>query len=652
MEMNKRRGALSAKKLRLALPARALGSVLAMILFAAGFAGCGHTASAASVPETTPDPQALTEAASEIVDTLDLRGHALMALSDPGYGATQGMCVAENRYIIVGRYRTDGAKDLMVYDVLERRVKASNVFVKSDPEAPDTGTNVDLDHINGMCYENGYLYIPRNKTRDIIRLKMNEDCSIVFDSIAFSAPEGKPTANNVAWHDGVFYWVGSGRSNGRFFIYRSEDGFADTKVAFKSDFGGLAADNLLAKQGMCFDGEHLFFAFSGRLTVPPLGNGTDWQKLVRNTEKIVITKPDGEIVKTLTFSRGSYGEIEDVDTIRLGGSTYLIISCNRNDNNVACVYAVPLYRDTVPAGSLEAVNIDGSFYHDKHELEVYCDTTVCNPDGKYDLLSANPFATGMVQDPFTSVYAAVDMIKRAGCPARLYLTGDYGKLAFYNLPAGIGFVLKDAEVASLSFTQCPGITLEGQNKAVLGGLTAEKSVILAAPGISLVRKENGPAYAIEANASVLTGSFSGASGFASPLRAQDSLVSVSGCGAEPGTAAVAADQTSVIQLSYYNQEVTAALAKRDKNVMLSLTLRHADLGESNSAAYPGLLSGEYLPAADVVFPAVIADSETGAGPTGMCSVHIAPDGTITVYGGTEPIKPDSYILCTAVFLTA
>ena len=645
------------KKLHLLFRARMAASVLALLLFTVGVSGCGHTASAASEPDTVGESSTLAAQSREFVDTIDLKSHALMTLSDPGYGAVQGMCVAEDRYIIVGRYRKDGAKDLMVYDVIEKKVKASNVFVKSDPSAPDFGTDVDLDHINGLTYYDGYLYIPRSHYRDIIRLKMNADCSVVFDSVVFTAQEGEAVPTNISCHDGVFYWLSSGRSNGRFSVYCSTDGFQSTRLAFTTDIGGLVTENLLAKQGMTFDGQYLFFAFSGRLIVPALENVTDWQKLVRNTEKIIITTTGGEIIKTLSFSRGSYGEIEDVDTIQLGRSTYLILNNNQNDSGVSCVYALPLFKDTVPSGYLESSNLDGSFYLDKREFTVYCDNTACYPNGKYDPRYSNPFASGMVQDPFTSVHAAVNTIKRLGCPAKLYLTGNYGDLVFYNLPAGIKFVLDDVEIRSMRFVQCPGITLEGQNKAVLGGLKAEKSVVLAAPGVSLVRKANGPAYGIEAQYSVLTGSFSEMSGFTENVREEQSIVSVSYDGEQKNTAAdnntaQVEDSTSAAELSYYDRGFVTTVARHDKNVMLGLTLHNVTTGEGNSAAYPGILPNEYRPAANVVFPAVIADSETGANPTGMCSLRIETDGTITVYGGMEQISPNSYILATAAYLTA
>ena len=604
-----------------------------------------------------------TDHSSIFVDTIDLKCHALMSLSDPEYGATQGMCVVDNRYIVIGRYKNDGAKDLMVYDVIDKKVKASNVFFKYDPKTPDAGTNVDLGHINGLTYYDGYFYIPRTKHRDIIRLKMNEDFSIVFDSVVFSAPKGEPVPANISCHDGVFYWLAYGPYNGKFTVCCSKNDFHNTQRAFESDIGGLATDNLLAHQGMTFDGEHLYFAFSGRLNIPSIDTGTDWQKLVRNTEKIIITTLEGKIIKTFTFSRGSYGEIEDVDTIQLGSSTYLIISCNQNDDGVACVYAVPLFQDTTPSGYLEASNMDGSFYMDRREFTVYCDNTVCFENGSYNPMNSNPFASGLTQDRFTSVYAALNYIKRLGCPAKLYLTGEYGALTFNNLPAGIGFVLDDAVVDSLNFTQCPGVTLEGQNKAVLGGLKAEKSVILAASGVSLIRTESSPAYGIQAQYSVLTGSFSGINGFTDKIHEVQSIVNISyydkdknarieisPAGENIGEAEE--DKTSVVQLSYYNQQIVSVMAKHDKNVMLTLTLHDVDPGETNKAEYTGIIPKEYRPAADAVFPAVVAGSQTGDDPSGMCSLHISADGTITVYVGTEPVKPTDYILATANYLVA
>lgn len=650
------------KKQILAFPAFALALFLTALSLGSGLSRGEHEAFAAADPDTSTDHFTSSKQSAEFVDTIDLKCHTLMFLSDPGYGATQGMCVVDNRYIVVGRYKKDGTKDLMVYDVIEKKVKASNVFSKYDPEAPDAGTNVDLGHINGLTYYDGYLYIPRTRYRDIIRLKMNEDLSIVFDAVVFSAPKGEPVPANIACHDGVFYWLAYGPYDGKFTVCCSKNDFQNTELAFTSDIGGLATENLLAHQGMTYDGEHLYFAFSGRLNVPSLDTGTDWQKLVRNTEKIVISTPNGEIIKTFTFSRGSYGEIEDVDTIQLDESTYLIISCNQNDNGVSCVYAVPLFQHTIPSGYLEGSNIDGSFYHDRRELAVYCDNAVCYTDGNYDPMQSRPFATGLVQDHFSSVYAAVDYIERLGCPAKLYLTGEYGALTFKNLPAGIGFVLDDAVIGSLSFIQCPGITLEGRNKAVLGGLKAEKSVILAAAGVSLSRTESSPAYGIQAQYSVLTGSFSEIIGFSEKIREVQSIVNISyydedkkarGEISSTGeNAGKAEDKTSVVQLSYYNQQIVSTLAKHGKNVMLTLTLHDVDPGETNKAEYTGILPKEYRPAADIVFPAVVAGSKSGNDPSGICSLHISTDGTITVYVGTEAIKPTNYILVTANYLAA
>ena len=620
-------------------------------------------ASALANNSTVTGSPAETELPARFVDSIDLKSSALLTLADPDYGATQGMCVADNRYIIVGRYRKDGAKDLMVYDVIEKKIKASNVFFKSDPAAADSGTNVDLGHLNGLAYYDGYVYVPRTgDNRGIIRLKFNQDCSIVFDSVVYSAGTDKPAPANISCSDGILYWTASGGKNGKFDVYRGADGSEDFELAFSSDFGGLVTANLLAKQGMAFDGNYLYFAFSGRLNVPSVGDGTDWQKLVRNTEKIIITTPEGKTIKTFTFSRGSYGEIEDVDTIQLGSSTYLIISCNQNDDGVACVYAVPLFQDTTPSGYLEASNMDGSFYMDRREFTVYCDNTVCYESGSYNPMKSNPFASGLTQDRFTSVYAALNYIKRLGCPAKLYLTGEYGALTFNNLPAGIGFVLDDAVVDSLNFTQCPGVTLEGQNKAVLGGLKAEKSVILAASGVSLIRTESSPAYGIQAQYSVLTGSFSEINGFTDKIREVESIVNISyydeikKARVEISSAGEnvekSEDKTSVVQLSYHNQQIVSTLAVHEKNVMLTLTLHDVDPGETNKAEYTGIIPNEYRPAADVVFPALIAGSKMGDDPSGMCSLHISTDGTVTVYVSKGAIKPTDYILATTNYLAA
>ena len=613
---------------------------------------------------TVTDSPTETELSARFADSNDLKSSALLILSDPDYGSTQGMCVAENRYIIVGRYRKDGAKDLMVYDVIEKKIKASNVFFKSDPDAADSGTNVDLGHMNGLAYYDGYIYVPRiGDDRGIIRLKFNEDCSIVFDSAVYTAGMGKPTPSNISCYAGSLYWTAYGSKNGQFDVYRSVNGNENIELAFSSDFGGLVTTNLLSKQGMAFDGNYLYFAFSGRLNVPSAGYGTDWQKLVRNTEKIIITTCSGRIVKTLTFPRGSYGEIEDVDTIKLGNSTYLIISCNQNDDGVACVYAVPLFQDTTPSGYLEVSNMDRSFYQDRQEFIVYCDNAVCIEDGSYNPMKSNPFASGLTQDRFTSVYAALNYIKRLGCPVKLYITGEYGDLVFKNLPAGISFVFDDASVKSLSFTQCPGITLEGKNKAVLGSLKAEKSVILVASGVSLIKNYTGPENAVDAQYSILTGSFSEISGFKNKIQNVQGIVDIS-CTNENKNARLEVapsskqkteqaeeNKTSTVELSYNNQDVVSKISQNGKTVMLNLTFQNINLGETNSVKFSGMLPKEYCPAADSVFPAVIAGDIDGADPKGMCCLHISNDGILTVYAARGTIEPSDFLLVTGTYLT-
>ena len=615
--------------------------------------------------ETLSIPEQMTSSTEDkLVESIDLRGSALMILSDPGYTSTQGMCVIEDRYVAVGRYKSDGSKDIMVFDLIEKRVKRSNTFRQLDSFTPNYGTCVDLDHVNSLAYHDGFLYVPRTSSnRDILRLRVNEDCSIGFDSVAYAAPEGGSKPTNIACHDGVYYWLASGGSNGKFYVYRTAD-FKNIELAFGSDFGGLVKADAIVKQGMAYDGEYLYFAFTGRLNVPEL---QDVQRTMRDTEKIIITRTDGTIVRVLDFSRGSYGEIEEIDTATIDGNKFLLISCNRNDSNVSCVYAVPLYKDTVPSPVLEAANVDGSFFFDHRDYTVYCDNEGCYKDGIYDPLESRPFASGLEQDPFSSVYAALNQVKRCGCPATLIVRGAYGNLSFQNLPSGITFVFENSSISSLTFSQCPGVTVSGKKDAVIGRIKAVKSVVLAAPGIKLRSEGIGDNTSVEAENSIFVGAFDEISGFAEPIKEQQSLVLVYGPDGEVFGSATAQehsldallqndytnDITDIIVTEFLSCENQQLIIKQGNYVMLGLVLGNGTkLTNSTGNDLAGTLPMAYWPAMDVNVPAVAAENSDGSGSVCICMVHIDPNGEISVIGSKDQISKANYIIATATYLSS
>ena len=610
--------------------------------------------------------QMISSTEEKLVENIDLRGSALMILSDPGYTSTQGMCVIENHYIAVGRYKSDGSKDIMVFDLIEKRVKRSNTFRQLDSISPSFGTCVDLDHLNSLAYNNGYLYVPRAASnRDIIRLKVNEDNSIEYDSVAYIAPEGELKPTSIACNNGVFYWAASGSENGMFYIYRTTD-FTDTELAFASSFGGLVEANAVVKQGMAYDGEYLYFAFTGRLNVPKIESGIDVQRIMRDTEKIIITRTDGTIVRVLSFPRGSYGEIEEIDTVTIDNNKYLLISCNRNDDNVSCVYAVPLYKDTVPSPVFEAASVAGSLYYDHRDYCVYCDNESCYEDGIYDPLQSRPFASGLKQDPFSDIYAALNQVKRFGCPATLYVRGTYGDLSFRNLPSGITFIFESSTIHSLTFSQCPGVSISGKTDVVIGNLKIVNSVVLAAPGINLYAEENGEISAVEVENSVLVGTFDEIKGFTEPIKEQQSLVLIYGPDGEVFGNASAQnnslvallqnDRTNcsidIIMTEYLSHENQQIIAKQGNCVMLGLVLGNGTkLTNSTGNDLAGTLPTSYWPAMGINVPAVAAENSDGSGSICICTVHIDSNGEITVIGSKDQIRSANYIIATATYLS-
>ena len=298
-------------------------------------------------------------------------------------------------------------------------------------------------------------------------------------------------------------------------------------------------------------------------------------------------------------------------------------------------------------------------------LEVYCDNTACYEAGKYDPLNSNPFASGLTQDRFTSVYAALNFIKRHGCPATLYLTGEYKDLVFKNLPAGMNIVLLDAKIGSISFSDCPETALSGEHSATVGFLKAEKSVVLVTPGISLTKMTEEANHAIELYYTVLIGSFTGIYGYDTALFEEQSLVNVN-CTAEDRTIRAGYEIPDVIQtvkspadteiemlsLSYLGGDLQYDAVKSGNNVTLKMTIRNACLTEEKEAVYEGMLPEELCPVIDIIVPALISESDTGSDPVAVCSVCLSVDGIIKVYGDHHIAQDAHYILVTLSYITA
>lgn len=605
-----------------------------------------------------------------LIDSFDLQNQGILALADPMYSSAQGMCSIDNRYIVVARYRKDKSRDLMVYDLIEKRIKSSNIFAKTDPSGPDSGNNVDIGHVNDITYHNGFLYIPRGgDSKDIIRLKVDKDFSIHFDRVVYKASKDNPLPVNLACHNGVFYWTGSSIVNNNIQVFRTKD-FKTIDLVFATDFGGLVADHAIGRQGMAFDGEHFFFAFSGRLDVPDSDqSATDAAKLRMNTEKVIITGTDGTIERVLGYPRGSYGEIEDVDTMIVNGNTYLLLNTNKDKNGVACVYAVPLYMDTVPSFFLEppSRNSNSNSYY---RTDVYCDNTACYKDGNYNPLYSNPFASGLAQDKFTSLEAALNFISRHEMMTSLHVSGRYDEISLRDLPNGFVIVLDNAYIGTLKLTECPNITLYGENAAHLGRLNIEKGSILLGPGISMYSSPENEEHAIEINHAILDGSVQEMIGYQQAVYAVNGIVNLSIAtsdfwdyselaGGEDSLLYVngipqmcSKNETETFKTVYLGRTNENTVIKNGKNIMLSLILGDGSFfSNATGSDYVGTLMEMYRPSVDVVVPAVIAEKENGDGMVGYCTLYIGKNGQIFAKGNVDQLQSARYILATATYLT-
>lgn len=465
----------------------------------------------------------------KFVDNLQIDSNSFLSLYDSGYTSLQGLCVIDNKYMVVVRYCGTNNKNrsFRVYDIINKTYLTESIF-----------TDAQVGHCNSICYDDGYIYVATLTTgAGVVRLIFDEETKeITYDSVVYA---GGINVKSVGVHDGEAYIV-SAIQNGVFKIYITND-FSNFEVAFETDFNGVAAN--ITPQGITYDGQFLYIAFSG--LIPYTMNNDD---LVRRTEKIFICDTTGNILKCLTFERSAHGEIEDVDVVTINRQTYIAIGVNQNDRHASNVYVIPLYKATTPVLQFDTAPFtDQSFYNHDTPLHVYVDSA-----------NGTPFADGTQRNPFKTISEAIAFIKKANVPAEIFITGTFESLTISYVPVPITLNLYDCTVTgTIKIKRCAPITIDrttGTTGATVKFLQIEETVVFVRAGISTLQGI-GSGSAISLLRAELIGNMGAISNYANAVSTNSSICLVNASSISVSGNVVVSPSASLTGMAVVNGQI-------------------------------------------------------------------------------------------------
>ena len=326
---------------------------------------------------------------SQFVDNIDMKQIPLIAETRSGYVSSQGMCVVENKYVVVCRYyQVDSESDyqgraLLVYDIVSKTYLGESRFTRNQ-----------LGHVNSLSYFDGFIYVSTGEQEfnyAIVKLKINLNTfEITYDSIAFQTSDY--LIYSFAINSNYSYFIGYSNLTRRTVLCKFEN-FENivelTTIVTKSVYD--ESQDILggATQGLAVDDEFIYVPLSGKI-----GSSSDYSL---SQEIIIVYNQIGEIVTFFKYSRGSYGELEDVDIVTFRNSKYILINTNVSNFAYNEIFSNKLYTFCEPVRWLEPFRIDSGTDGSNEYLNLYV-------DGSVD----DPFAIGSQNRPFSQInYASL-----------------------------------------------------------------------------------------------------------------------------------------------------------------------------------------------------------------------------------------------------
>lgn len=377
-----------------------------------------------------------------------------ISMANQNYGGSQGMCVIDNKYIVVCRYYGNTQRAFRIYNALTKEFISESLLLAEQ-----------VGHVNSMTYYEGYIYVATLvEGAGIAKLKFNElTMTISYDSIVCTTMYPSMTILN-----GMVYAM-KYVADGYWGCYLMDMTFDGADLIFTNNLAGTAENASI--QGMTTDGKYIYLAMSGDY---PNGSSDDENRFGRYTEYVYVFDMNGYTVKTFFFNRGTYSEIEDLDFITIENNKYMVVSLNRNNANVANIYVLPIHNNTEPITQFITSNIKDSFNSEVDTFTVYVDAE-----------NADDFPDGTIAHPFPNPASALSYIRATNAPAVMkILSGSFGFLWVQNIGTPITIFLDGGHIDNIHIRRCGNIVLDRSSGATgttvgTGGIIIDESSVYA-----------------------------------------------------------------------------------------------------------------------------------------------------------------------------
>lgn len=431
---------------------------------------------------------------SQFVDNIDMKQIPLIAETRSGYSSSQGMCVVENKYVVVCRYyKVDSESDyqgraLLVYDIVSKTYLGESRFTRNQ-----------LGHVNSLSYFDGFIYVGTGGELNhvVVKLRINLNTfEITYDSIAFQTSDYQ--IYSFAINSNYSYFIGYSNLTRRNVLCKFEnfENILELATIVTQNVYDASQDIIGGSiQGLAVDDEFIYVPLSGK-------TGSNDYSLLQ--EIIIVYNQIGEIVTFFKYLRGSYGELEDVDIVTFRNSKYILINTNVSNFAYNEIFSNKLYTFCEPVRWLEPFRIDSGTDGSNEYLKLYV-------DGSVD----DPFAIGSQNRPFSQISYAALLSNRFMRSTKIYASNinqDYTQI-YQNVAKIIIVFVGENHINQNMLLENSKIQIESDSNTsgyvtVGGRALVTDSELLVVSGLKFVGQDRRIDSPILAHRSTIRGSIS------------------------------------------------------------------------------------------------------------------------------------------------